>query len=317
MEKMGKLFLIVLLALGLALAPTGSRADVPGFMKARMGTVKGTLYVKGKKMPNAIVSFFDKNGGPPPIIGSARRVPDMVNRTNDKGEFSVQLLPGSYYMGAMPRPVSKGPGPPRPGEKYYFMRDEKKELRVLTVETRQEVLVGRVDGMPPDAFKELKDFVTMKGKITGEDNKPLAGIMVTLKDNMEAQRPKYISDPTKADGLWQMKVPPGKYYVIGRESSLGSKPGVGSYIGSYGKASSPLDAAANSGKTAQPPAGGGGSPGAGTAGAIAVEGSSGAVLKDLDLVMFKMPDPGETRKKFETQAGVPEGGGMEGGPPPQ
>ncbi len=301
---MRKLLLAMLLALGMTLIPAASQADIPGFMKAKMGTIKGTVYIKGKILPDAIVSFFDKNGGSPPIIGSARRIPDYVSRTNDKGEFSVQLLPGSYYMGAMIRPASKEAGPPRPGEKYFFMRDEKKQLRVLTVETQRVAEVGRLDGLPPDAFKEIKDFITLKGTITGEDHQPLAGIMVTLKDKMEAQRPRYISEPSKADGSWQMKVPPGKYFVIGRESSLGTRPTVGSYIGSYG-ASSPLEGGSQqSGGGAPPSVGGMGQQGAGTAGAVAVEGKKGAIIKNLDLVMFKMPDPGETRKKYETQAGL-------------
>lgn len=301
-----KRMLMLFLGLLCILSVTSSWADVPGFMKEQMGTVKGTVYVKDKVYANAIVAFFDKTNGPPPIVGSARRVPEAIDRSNEQGDFSVKLLPGAYYMGVMFREVSKGPGPPRAGEEYFFIESEPGTLREFTVLTKQNTEVGRVNGSAPGAFHEFKSFITIKGKITGEDGKPLAGVLVTLKDKLNAPRPRYISEGSAADGTFSVKVPPGKYFAVGRESVEGGKPGVGSSIGSYGK-TAPL------GDSGTPPNVGsqnGASPaarglqGAGDGQAIAIEGKDGDVIENINIQMFKIPNPVETREKFEAEANM-------------
>lgn len=297
---------LLLILLGVAT----SQADVPGFMKERMGTLKGTVYVKDKVYANAIVAFFDKNNGPPPVVGSARRVPDAIDRSNDQGAFSIKLLPGTYYMGTLFREVSKGMGPPRPGEEYFFIESEPGKLREFTVETKKASDIGRVNGMPPGAFQELKNFITINGKVTGEDGKPLAGAQITLKDNMESPRPRYISEGTAADGTFSIKVPPGKYYVVARESVQGGKPTIGSSIGSYGKTAPLGDAALppNVGSQSGASTAARGLQGSGEGQAIAVEGKEGAVIDNINIQMFKIPNPSETRQKFEDEA--KSGGGM-------
>lgn len=302
----------IVLSILLLLSSANSWADVPGFMKEQMGTLKGTVYVNDTIYANAIVAFFDKTNGPPPIVGSARRVPEAVDRSNAKGEFSLKLLPGSYYMGVMFREVSKGMGPPREGEEYFFIESEPGSLREFIVGTKKITEVGRVNGSPPGAFHELKSFITIKGKITGEDGKPLVGALVTLKTSMDSPRPRYISGGSAADGTFSVKVPPGKYFAVGRESVEGGKPGIGSSIGSYGK-TAPL------GDSGTPPNVGsqsGASPaarglqGAGEGQAIAIEGKDGDVIENVNIQMFKIPNPVETRAKFEAEA---QGGSV--GPP--
>lgn len=307
--------IVLLMGIILTMFCAVSRADVPGFMKAQMGTLRGTIYdANGKLMPEAIVSFFDKNGGPPPVIGSTRRVPDMVDRSNAKGEFAVKLVPGTYYMGAMLRKPDKGVGPPRPGEKFYFAKSAKGKLREFVIGVKQVVEAGRVDGMLPGEVKEFKDFMTIKGKVTGEGNKPLSGVFVTLKDNLNASRPRYISEATAADGAYTLKVPPGKYYVVARESVMGGgRPGVGAYIGSYGK-TDPLAGGAVPPRPGNQPGASSAARGlqGGSGNAIAVEGKKGEVVSNINIQMFKIPDPGATKKKFEAEAknskaGQPEG----------
>jgi hypothetical protein len=299
-----KKFFSIVLSFSLLLCCTSSWADVPGFMKEQMGTLKGTVYVKDKVYAKAIVSFFDKTNGPPPVVGSARRVPDAVDRSNAQGEFSLKLLPGTYYMGVMFREPSKGMGPPRSGEEYFFIESEPGSLREFTVETKKSTEAGRVNGSPPGAFHEFKNFITISGKITGEDGKPLAGALVTLKTSMDAPRPRYISGGSAADGTFSIKVPPGKYFAVGRESVEGGKPGIGASIGSYGK-TAPL------GDSGTPPNVGsqsGASPaarglqGAGEGQAIAIEGKDGDVIENINIQMFKIPNPVETRAKFEAEA---------------
>jgi len=300
---MKKKFAFVL-GLLLLLFTATSWADVPGFMKDQMGTLKGTMYVKDKVYGDAIVSVFDKANGPPPIVGSARRVPDAIDRSTDQGEFSLKLLPGTYYMGTMFREVSKGMGPPRDGEEYFFVESEPGKLREFTIETKKVTEAGRVNGSPPGTFQEFKNFITIKGKITGENGKPLAGALVTLKDNMDAPRPRYIAEGAAADGTFSIKVPPGKYFAVGRESVAGGKPGIGSSIGSFGKTAPLGDSGSppNVGSQAGASPAARGLQGAGEGQAIAIEGKDGDVIENVNIQMFKIPNPVETRAKFEAEA---------------
>lgn len=295
---------LVLLILAVMLIASNAMAGVPGFMKARMGTLQGEVYVGGKILPSAIVSFFDKKSGPPPVMGTARRVPDMVSRTNDKGEFSVKLLPGSYYMGAMVREMGQGPGPPRKGEEYFFIRTDSGKLRLFKVNKKALSKVGKVEGVKPGEFEEFKDFITIQGVVADESGKPTSGIMVNLKDSLKSPRPRYVSDRTDENGKYELRVPPGKYYVMARESLRGGRPRTGSYIGTYGKTAPIGEAApANAGGAM-----GGSPPGVGVQGgggggeAILVEGKGGEVFSDVNIAMFRIPDPVETRRKFEESA---------------
>nr|MBF0222378.1 carboxypeptidase regulatory-like domain-containing protein [Desulfobulbaceae bacterium] len=298
MKKLAFIALVSLLFVFL----TNASAGIPGFMKARMGTLKGQVFVDDKPLADAIVSFFDTKGGPPPAIGSARRVPDMVTRTDSQGWFTAQLLPGNFYVGAMVRAVGLGPGPPRAGEEFFFVRNSEGRLRSVAVITKQVVEIGRLDGVPPGKFKEFDDFIVITGKITDENGQPRSGVMVTLKESMSAARPKFVSERTGDDGLYELKVPPGQYYVLARESLQGGRPRTGSFIGTYGKTApvgdaSPLNAGGKSG---------GAPPGIGTQGgggeAISVIGKKGEVLSGVDIQLFRIPDPEETRKKFEDEA---------------
>lgn len=295
---------IITFALGLFLTLLGTgMADVPGFMKEQMGTLKGSVYVKDKPYSEAIVAFFDKAGGPPPITGSARRVPDAIDRSDDKGNFSSKLLPGTYFIGTMKRDPQKGFGPPREGEEFFFMRGDAGKLREFTVETKKTTDAGRADGLAPGAFEEFKSFITIKGKITSDEGKPLAGILVTLKDNVDAPRPKFISHATGDDGAFTVKVPPGKYYVMAREAIGGGKPGIGTFIGSYGK-TDPLGEAVtpNMGSQAGASAAAKGMQTGDSGQALAVEGKNGEVIENINIQMFKIPDPVATREKFEAEA---------------
>lgn len=278
---------------------------VAGFMKARMGTLEGKFYTENK-VPHGggIVSFFDAKGGPPPIVGSVRRVPEMVARTDKDGLFSVKLLPGEYYMGALVRGVSDGPGPPREGEAYFFAMEEGGKLRVFEVKTKRTSNAGEVTGVTPDKITEFKDFVVIRGDVKDEQGNPVAGMMVTVKEELNAPRPKYISKRTDGDGRFELKLPPGRYFISARESLQAGRPRPGSYIGTYGKTAP--EATAN--QEGSGGAGRGVSPGVGAQGvggeAIAIEAKPGQTYDGITVNLYKIPDPEETRRKYEEEARI-------------
>lgn len=288
--------IIMFIVAGVWLFAGQSWAGTPGFMKAGMGTIEGHLYVNGKVLPNAIVAFFNKKGGPPPVVGSTRRVPDMVGRADAKGKFSIRLLPGWYYMGALIRARGKGPGPPRKGEKFYFIKNGQGRLQAMEVKAGALTQAGRVEGLKPGDFKESNKFMTIEGQVLDPHGKPVAGALILLKDKSNAPRPQYIAPPSGKDGKFFIKVPAGSYYLMARKSLLGGRPQAGSLVGTYGK-TSPLKSNA---KTGAIKAGMGVRGGMGTA--LAVHGKNGEVISGININMFKIPDPAATRSRFEKQA---------------
>ena len=296
---------IVFMLLSVFVAATAF-AGVPGFMKERMGVLEGQLFTESN-IPHAkgIVSFFNVKGGPPLLADSAMRVPDMVSRTDESGHFSVKLLPGKYYMGALIREASAGPGPPREGEEYFFAMAEAAKLQVFEVKTKQTSQVGRVTGMKPDKIVDFKDFVVFQGEVLDEQGKPVAGMMVTVKEEMNAPRPKYVSKRTKEDGRFQLKLPPGRYFIMARDSIRVGRPRPGSYIGNYGQAS-PAAAASQGGEGGLPRGGGGAGVGlqGGGGEAVAIEAQAGQTYDDLTINVYKIPDPEKTRNKYEEEARI-------------
>ncbi len=298
MKKISAILLAMLLG-----AASFSLAQSPGVTKAKMGTVKGRLIVDGKPLSQAIVSFFNTVGGPPPEVGTARRVPDMVSRTDDNGGFFVKLLPGIYNMGALVRERGKGPGPPRVDENFYFIRDSSNHLKDFTIITKQVTEAGQVKGVQQRDFVEFKSFMTISGAITNENGQPFKGAFVVVRKNLNDQRPKYIAEPTEKNGLYEFKLPPGSYYVMAMDSLRSGRPLPGAYVGTYGK-SAPV------GEVIAANAGGAWTPGlppgvikqGGSGEAINLTGMEGQKISGVDIQMFKIPNQEETRKKFEEEA---------------
>ena len=80
---------------------TANGAPPPSASGHPVGTLTGKVLFQDDMSHGGVVSFFLKRGGPPPDQGTSRRVPDRIARMNPDGSFSVKLLAGVYYMGAM------------------------------------------------------------------------------------------------------------------------------------------------------------------------------------------------------------------------
>jgi hypothetical protein len=303
---------IVLLLFFLLSTPLICQAGVPGYLKERMGTLTGQVVTKdGKPVPDGVVSFFNTSKGVPPLIANMHRIPEMVGRMGPDGKFSVKLLPGSYYMGALIfTDPGRGPGPPREGETFYFARDDKGNLRELTIGTKEIKDAGQVIGALPDTFPVAKNIVTIEGRLLVEDGKPFAGGTVLVKTDMNKARPDFVSARTSEDGKFSLKLPPDtQYYLMGRERTVG-RPVPGTYIGTYGSTTAISEGGAlpiGGVKPAQPASGmpqvEGVPIGPGENLPVAVMGKAGETLTGYDIMMFKVPVPGEQREKLQGTLG--------------
>jgi hypothetical protein len=290
-------------------------AGVPGYMKERMGTLSGQVMTDdGNPVPGGVVSFFDAQKGIPPLIADMHRIPDMIGRMGPEGRFTIKLLPGSYYMGAMLITDSgRGPGPPQKGETFYFAKDTSGELRTFTISTKEEKDAGVIIGAAPETFPLVKSLVTIEGRLLKEDGKPFIGGVVLIKSDMNNQRPDFVSQRTGEDGKFRIQLPPDTtYYLLGRERSVG-RPVPGSYVGTYGSNSAISEGGAlpiGNVRPAQPASGmpkvDGQDVGPGEDLPKPLIGKAGEVLRGIDITMFKVPVPGEQRDKLQGTLGFGE-----------
>jgi len=313
----------LLLLLAVFLVCQAGAAGIPGFMKKQMGTLSGQVFndVGEPLAGGGVVSFFNTEKGIPPLIAKMHRIPDMIGRMTPDGKFSIKLLPGSYYMGAMViTDPGRGPGPPQKGEKFYFVRDDNGGLREITLAVKEVKDVGKVIGALPDTFPTTKKLVTIEGILLLENGHPYKGGVVLVKTEMNKPRPDFVSERTGEDGIFKLQLPPDTaYYIIGRERAVG-RPVPGTYIGTYGSKSAISQGGAlplGSVRPAQPASGMPQLEGAdlGPADDLPkiVMGKSGETLTGIDITMFQMPAPEAQREKLQGTLGFSKQTGQETG----
>lgn len=315
---------VLLLLLIFLFIPLASQAQKPGSAEEATGAISGQLVnEEGEVLTGGVVSFFYASKGIP-MVGTTHRIPDMVGRMDSNGRFNINLLPGTYYMGAMIiTDPGRGPGPPREGEKFYFVRDEKNNLFELSVKANEVKYLGRLTGAMPETILAAKNMITVTGRLLVEGDKPFAGGIVLAKADMKSQRPDFISERTGEDGRYVIKLPADKaYYLVSRQRVIG-RPAPGSYVGTYGSNSAinaggalpignvrpPSQPA--SGMPRQTPQQGAPATQPGTEVPIPIQGTPGQTISGVDILMFKVPDPNEQREQLQGTLGF-EGEEQEG-----
>ena len=317
------IILQLLLLLAVLLVCQAGTAGVPGFMKKQMGTLSGQVFndVGEPLAGGGVVSFFNTEKGTPPLIATMHRIPDMIGRMTPDGKFSIKLLAGSYYMGALViTDPGRGPGPPQKGEKFYFARDDNGSLREFTLAVKEEKDVGKVIGALPDTFPLAKNLVTIEGILLLENGQPYKGGVVLVKTDMNKPRPDFVSERTGEDGKFKLQLPPDTpYYIMGRERAVG-RPVPGSYIGTYGSKSAIAQGGSLPIGNVRPTQPASGMPqlegvdlGPGDDLPKIVMGKSGETLTGIDITMFKMPAPEAQREKLQGTLGFSKQTGQENG----
>ncbi|MDX1777124.1 MAG: hypothetical protein R3297_11125 [Desulfobulbales bacterium] len=312
---MMKRLLFLLSLLVLLVLPLVSHAEEKEPAEDPTVTITGrVLNEAGEVLPGGVVSFFDTSKGIPPQIYNTHRIPDMVGRMGKGGKFSIKLMPGSYYLGALViTDRNRGPGPPRKGETFYFARDKNGALRKFKVETKKDKNVGDVIGAKPETFPQAKSLVVIEGRLVLENGKPFVGGIVLAKTDMSKQRPDFVSERTGADGRYELKLPAGTpYYLVARERVVG-RPVPGTFVGTFGS-DSPISlggALPIGNKPPGQPASGmpevaGMDLGPGSQQPPTVTGRSGETISGADIKMFMVPVPGQQREKLQGTLGFGE-----------
>lgn len=273
--------LLVILSLLFLFAPPAFSGESE--MPAGLGIIKGQILSEnGKPLTPGMVAFFASEKLDPMDYGQTLRSPKMISFLDKDGRFTTAMMPkGNYFVGAIPRKHGRG-GPPKPDEKRYSAFDKDGKYHIVTLEEGQTLDIGAIKVKEPPAKQELSDSFTISGKLLDKDDKPLAGITVVLRKDYDNPKGEYISDDSTADGVYSLKIPPGKYFMVARKSVGGSmRPKPGSIYGELGQ-NKPIGVGA---KRADP--------------ITFIVGTSGQVYKDVDIRMFKVPIPEVKRKETE------------------
>ena len=279
----------VLFALLFVISAAGSVAAAVD-LSVVPGTITGRVVMAdGKPFPHGFVAFFDSKAGDPQDFGSTHRSPTMIAFIGENGTFTTtEMPPGSYYMGAIPRKKFTS-GPPRAGEKRYSSFDDKGNYRIFTLKEGQELDLGTIMVKEPESFPEIKEFFTIQGKVLDEKGQPFSGAIVLIKRDLNDPKAFFISARTSKDGSYSMKLPPGKYFLVARESlTMAGRPKPGSYMGVLGQ-DSPIGIG---GKSAEPPE--------------FLIGIPREEFKDVNITMFKVPVPDVKRKEIEAKVKAKE-----------
>lgn len=307
---MRKLCLTILMVL--LLLPSLSLAALPGLRLKNMGIMTGQVFLDSQPLGNAMAAFFLESKGLPPVPGSMVRIPEFLARLDSEGRFAIRLAPGKYYLGLLVRDAAEGPGPPRPGENYYFAVNEAGDLRLLEIAARENLETGRIDAALPEIFaglaaKDSTGFFTVKGTVLDKSGAPYQGAIVLGKQDLSTPRPEFISNRTAADGSFTLSLPAGKqFFLIARETIAGARPLPGQKLGTYGIKSENGFASPVIYGTGGPPPGVLDENKDSTDRALTVSAAKDATVSNIEIFMYAVPDPREIKASIQGTAGSPK-----------
>ena len=244
--------------------------------------VSGRIMIDGQEpMSGGRVAFFAEEYGPPSNFGNLRRIPERLSVIKQDGTFSLQLLAGRYYMGAMSRDWSMGPGPPQPGEKTYSALDANNNLLLISIAEETENKLGPITVRHRDHSTDLQDVFTLTGTIKDPAGQPIEGAVLLVKINPRLRRPKFISKKTGTDGRFNIQLPAGRsFYLLAKDIMRAGKPAVGGRIGAYSGPNPVVNI---------PPR------------PVPVTGMEGEIINDINITLIQLPDPQERKTKFRSK----------------
>jgi len=203
----------------------------------------GTLMSKDAvPMAGGLIHFFNIEKGPVPNPNRYWRVPDAIADLNEKGEFTIELPAGKYYMGAIKRVSGKKEvGPPLVGDLFFISSDEKGAPKVYSVKQGEVVDIGTISEAIPFKGWTMKDDITaIEGKVLLNEEPVEGALVFAYTAPRMFGKPDFVSDRADKKGNYVLRVPEGGvYYLMARDSYGGGPPSDGSIMGIYGQQKSP------------------------------------------------------------------------------
>jgi hypothetical protein len=215
--------------------------------------VTGTLTSKDAvPMAGGLIHFFNVETGPIPNPDKYWRVPDAIAELNGKGEFTIELPEGKYYLGAIKRlSGKKGVGPPLVGDLFFISSDETGAPKVYQVKQGEEIDIGTISEATPFKGWAMQDDITaIEGKVLVNGEPAEGALVFAYAAPRMFGKPDFVSDKTDKDGRYVLRVPEGgDYYLMSRDIYGGGPPTEGSIMGVYGKQKTPTAVRVYKGET--------------------------------------------------------------------
>jgi hypothetical protein len=222
--------------------------------EAGKGKIIGKFIIEGgRSMSGGSVFFFNDATGPRPSEEKYWRVPDAVAPIGEGGQFSIELPPGKYYLGAMKRiSAEKNFGPPEEGDYFFKGQDGRGNPTPYFVKKGETTDIGTLSVGSPfkRAVVKYADGITaVEGVVLDSEGKPVEGVAVFgYKKAAMRGRPLFTSDKTGKDGKYILRVNEGgKYYLRVRDVYGGGPPVGGAIVGSYWQ-EGPVEASVQTGE---------------------------------------------------------------------
>jgi len=209
--------------------------------------LKGIVTYKGQPIKDAYVTAYKAGSGVFKGLGFRT---ESVSRD---GSFTFPLQPGNYVLVAKKISSGKGNRPPKEGDLYCYCPNNPVEVapdRTTAVEIPCYPKDDRASflAIPPikgDSLKTVEHRVVngkagIKGKVTGSDGRPIAGILVLAYRTTKpvfltyhlSHGTEYTAE-TSPDGSFFIPVDAdGDYYLVARDT-LGDGPHRGELFGLY------------------------------------------------------------------------------------
>jgi hypothetical protein len=279
--------IILLLLLSTSICQAAEIAAPPG---AAGGLVSGQIITDAEEaLTSGRVALFSADIGPPSRQGNLRRVPEVITSMTADGIFSVRLPAGRYYLGAMSRDMSRGPGPPAAGENAFSAVSGNSPL-IIDVAEGTETELGPITVRSRVRYPDQANYFTVTGKVSDMQGKPFAGAYIFVKIDPRSQRPNFISEKTGRNGRFKIKLPAGKsYHLLAKDTVSLGKPLPGKHIGAYngpGLGSSIIPAPAP------------------------ITGKKGETLAGIDITMHEVSTPGPQKDEKPENQPTPEKDGQ-------
>jgi len=192
------------------LDPKGYRQTLPGMPPPQLvpsvGTLKGTIQTTdGKPLSGGKMYIFNADKGPPPVTGKYLRVPDETASLDVDGGFSVALIPGRYYIGALLRKWDNAMiGYPAEGDIYY---DGKELYEIIPGSINNINVIRGGKQFRIDKSTKAESVTAIGGTVTDPSGKPVENVLVFAYAQLEMNgRPMFASAPTGKNGDYRLMV---------------------------------------------------------------------------------------------------------------
>jgi len=237
--------------------------------------VSGRIITSSGPVPAGTLAFFIADKGSDPADSSILRIPERTALVDEQGRFEVKIQYGRYFLGYFPGQQKVSPGlPDKNFEALLAGINVSKRYTLYVADPQFDT--GDIYFFPLTEATASPSF-TVNGTVKNKSGKPVAGITIIAKTDINSLRPQYISRQTDKSGSYTLTLPPGSYYLFARHRlKRFGRPEKGEYFGIWGV-----------------------NGGAGEFGwfpikkdqDVSMHGEAGQKIMDTNITVFRIPDP--------------------------